>query len=58
MNYYNELKRCQCDGEETKIIENFFSRYFAYIKAVENHIFKGNEIRNDKFADIDENKVF
>ena len=54
MNYYNELKRCQCDGKETKIIENFFSRYFAYIKAVENHIFKGNEIRNDKFADIDE----
>lgn len=54
MNYYNELKRCQCSEEETKIITNFFATYLTYIKSVEEYIFKGNEIRNDKYADVEE----
>lgn len=54
MNYYNELKRCQCSEEETKIITNFFATYLTYIKSVEEYIFKGNEIRNNKYADVEE----
>ena len=54
MNYYNELKRKQLNDNEKQIIIAFFSAFLAYIESVEEHIFKGNEIRNDKFADIDE----
>jgi hypothetical protein len=54
MNYYNELKRKTLTNAEKDIVVNFFSTYFDYISTVENHIFQGNEIRNDKYADIEE----
>lgn len=54
MNYYNELKRKECSQTDIQTITNFFSAYLNYIESVEEHIFKGNEIRSDKFADIEE----
>ena len=54
MNHYNELKRKTFTDTEKQTITAFFSTYLKYIKSVEEDIFLGNEIRNDKFADIQE----